>query len=362
MTEDETRPWQGPRSNIFEDRKMTNIAKAAPEGNPGIYVVSDIKRRERRTKLEMATIRNAIIANINEINPQTVRGVFYQMVGAEIVPKVEDRKGYGTVQRILFELRMAGDEKRRLAHELGIEYVADELLGIDNPDLSKSAAAILGKPSIPFDFIADNTRWMRKPTTHSGAKAAIEATAECYRRALWHDSDVYVEIWVEKDTVAGVIMEETEPFDVPLMVARGFSSLTFLYNSARAIADRGKPAHIYHCGDHDPSGRVSARAIERTLRRFAPEVEINFECIAVTPEQIEEWNLPTRPTKRNKNTHAKGFVGDSVELDAIPADKLRGLVRSCIERHIDKKKLEITKIAELSERKFLADLAGRLAP
>jgi hypothetical protein len=30
---------------------------------------------------------------------------------------------------------------------------------------------------------------------------------------------------------------------------------------------------------------------------------------------------------------AKKFVGTSVELDAIPAAKLRELVRECIERH-----------------------------
>jgi hypothetical protein len=70
-------------------------------------------------------------------------------------------------------------------------------------------------------------------------------------------------------------------------------------------------------------------------------------------EQVEQWNLPTRPTKQS-DTRAKKFGSAvSVELDAIPAHQLRGVVRECIERHVDKQKLELLRIAEKSEREFL---------
>jgi hypothetical protein len=32
-------------------------------------------------------------------------------------------------------------------------------------------------------------------------------------------------------------------------------------------------------------------------RRQAPDAEIHFKRLAVTPEQIPAWDLPTRPTK-----------------------------------------------------------------
>ena len=41
-----------------------------------------------------------------------------------------------------------------------------------------------------------------------------------YRRAIWDDQDVYVEIWLEKDALAGVVYDETEKWDVPFMVTR----------------------------------------------------------------------------------------------------------------------------------------------
>ena len=87
-------------------------------------------------------------------------------------------------------------------------------------------------------------------------------------------------------------------------------------------------------------GQDAARDIEAKLRRYAPDAEIHFERVAVTRQQVEQWNFPTRPTKMF-DTRAKKFNGTSVELDAILAAQLRTLVRDCIERHVDKHRLEI---------------------
>jgi hypothetical protein len=208
------------------------------------------------------------------------------------------------------------------------------------------------KEQIPFEWITDNTRLMRKPSSFTNLKSCLEATAKFYRRNVWSNMSVYVEVWVEKDALSGVLMTETEVYDVPLMTARGYSSISFLHTAAMTIKAKDKPAYIYHFGDLDPSGRDAARDIEAKLRRYAPRADIHFECPAVTREQVEQWNLPTRPTKMT-DTRAKKFQGSSVELDAIPAAKLRGLVRGCIEQHIDQKNYELLKTTEKSEREFL---------
>jgi hypothetical protein len=104
---------------------------------------------------------------------------------------------------------------------------------------------------------------------------------------------------------------------------------------------------------NSPSGVDAARDIETKLRRYAPGAEIHFERPAVTRAQVDEWNLPTRPTKQT-DTRAKKFGNStSVELDAIPAEKLRALVRECIERHVDQRQLSILRTAEESERELL---------
>jgi hypothetical protein len=303
---------------------MHNIVDPAIAGNghdspPGFYVASDIKpKRQRRTKAAVLSIRDHIKDILEQNSPQTVRQVYYALTVRGAISKTETEY-QRTVIRLLTEMREAG--------------------------------------AIPFGWIADNTRWMRKLSAFTGIEACLNSTANSYRRDLWSSMPIYVEIWCEKDALAGVLTEETEVYDVPLMVARGYSSVSFLHSAAMAIKDRGKPAYIYHFGDLDPSGVDAARDIEAKLRRYAADVEIHFERPAVTRAQVEEWDLPTRPTKQT-DTRAKKFNGTSVELDAIPADKLRDLVRECIEQHADQHQFRILKVAEESERDLLKKWAA----
>ena len=213
---------------------------------------------------------------------------------------------------------------------------------------------------MPYGWLADSTRWQRKPKTYSGVADALEHTAKFYRRALWDGIDAYAEIWLEKDALAGVIYPITSMYDVPLMVARGYASLSFLHSAAEAINDLIVPVYIYHLGDFDPSGVNAGEKIEETLREMAPDAEIYFERVAVTPEQIAVWDLPTRPTKAT-DTRAKSFCAESVELDAIAPDDLRTLVSDVIERHLPQQEFEILKEAEKSERELLSALARREA-
>jgi hypothetical protein len=244
----------------------------------------------------------------------TVRQIFYRLVAAEMIAK-DEHEYKNTVCALLLQMRRDGE--------------------------------------VPFHWVVDNTRWMRKPRTFNSLKEALADCAASYRRAIWHGLPVYVECWCEKDALAGVMMEETDPYDVPLMVARGFSSESYLHSAAEQIVAARRPAYIYHFGDHDPSGVKAAADIERKLRGFAPGAEIHFERVAVTEQQIVDMSLPTRPTKREGNAHAKGFEGNSVDLDAIPPMELRRLVRECIERHIPPGYMESLEVAEQSEREIL---------
>jgi len=141
------------------------------------------------------------------------------------------------------------------------------------------------------------------------------------------------------------------------MIARGYASLTFLHSSAEYIEAVDKPTYIYQLGDHDPSGVDAARKIEETLRELAPNAEIYFERLAVLPEQIDQWSLPTRPTKTT-DTRSKNFVGESVELDAIEPEELRNIVLEAIERHISPVDLSTLRAAEKSERAMIGGLVG----
>jgi hypothetical protein len=274
--------------------------------------------RQRRTKAEMQHIREAIVAELEAEHPMTDRQVFYRLVSLRVVDKTEAEYKQ-TVCRLLGEMRLAGE--------------------------------------IPFSWIADNTRWMRKPRTYTGLQHFLELSAETYRRAVWTSQSNYVEVWLEKDALAGVLYQVTEEWDVPLMVTRGYASLSFLHSAAATIAEKKKPAYIYYLGDHDPSGVDIPRVVERRLCEFAPGADIHFETIAVTPSQIIRWDLPSRPTKPT-DTRSKNFPGRSVEVDAIPPGQLRSLVAFYVQLHIDAETRQRLLAVEEAERETLARVAA----
>lgn len=215
--------------------------------------------------------------------------------------------------------------------------------------------------AVPYGWLADNPRWQRKPTTFSSIEHALDETARFYRKSLWNNAGAYVELWLEKDALSGVVYPVTSLYDVPLMVARGYASLSFLATAAEYINSLDVPAFIYHLGDFDPSGVDAGRKIEQTLRELAPAAEIHFERLSVNRDQIFKWQLPTRPTKQT-DSRSKGFGAVSVELDAIDPRRLRAIVEEAINRHLPQDELEVLIAAEESEKSLLLNLIGKMGP
>jgi hypothetical protein len=249
-----------------------------------------------------------------------VRGLYYQAEVAGVPGITKDNKDYNKVQHQVLVLRRSG----RLA----------------------------------YNHIADATRWMRKPRSHTGIRAALEDTAKFYRKDLWNDADTYVEVWCEKDALAGAIYPITELYDVPLMVTRGFSSETFAYEAIAQRDGDARPYHVYYLGDFDRAGRDGAYSLEEKLRRFGDEdgIEIFFESIAVTEWQIRDWGLSTREPKRKLKADQRWEYDFACELDAIPPDTMRDLVEGAINLHLPQKQLAVLKAAEESEREIIARL------
>jgi hypothetical protein len=255
-----------------------------------------------------------------ELKPCTVRQVFYQAVVRGHVEKSET--AYEKVQRALLTLRRTG--------------------------------------ALPYSAITDGSRSYYEPDTFDGLQDALEHTAHLYRRNLWADVGRRVEFWLEKEALRGVVSPITWRHAVPLYVSRGFASESYLYEAAQEIRDAGRPAYVYQLGDHDPSGVKAAQAIERKLREFVGgRVPVHFERLAVTEAQIHFLNFPTRPTKQS--THATGWRGDSVELDAIHPDTLRYLVEGAILDHLPDDKRRAVEVAEESERELLRAMARKVA-
>jgi hypothetical protein len=302
---------------------MTTLPAVEPAVNAEFYGTSPLKR-SRRTSDEMKAMLVAIQTILDAEDDQiTIRHLFYRLVGQHVIAKTET--AYKSLCSHLSKWRRSGE--------------------------------------IEWGAFSDSTCWHIQDKVFDDMQAALADAASTYRRNLWRTQPCYVEVWVEKDAMAGIVAPVANAFGVPVFVARGFASLSSLYEAANTFKDvveGGKRPIIYHLGDYDPSGVAAGESIQAAFREDF-EVDVQFIRAAVTPEQIQRLKLPTRPVKTTDGRAKKWTGGDCVELDTMPPNETRRLVEECITKHIDQRQWEITKIAEASERTLLKQICRRKA-
>ena len=244
--------------------------------------------------------------------PVTLRQIYYQLVARKIIPN--EQRFYQSLSRLC-------------------------VIGRDKGVLSE-------------DSFADRLRVFDKRSSWEDLTEFAETVKRSYHRDGWQGQTDYIEIWTEKDALRGVIGPITEDYDVGLLVVRGQVSRTAIYEASRRYDGNEKERYLYYFGDFDPSGLSIYKSITERLGEFCPDV--NFERVALKPEQIAAYHLPHDPAKRSDPNYKKfvGKHGDNVvELDALPPDVLRKMVESCIEAHIDVKVFERVRETEKREQK-----------
>jgi len=295
--------------------------------NDAVQFINQIRKVNGKNNLQDDTAELwvnifKVFTEVRQVVPSiTLRQLFYQLVSKNAIPKTE--AGYKKVMR---QLRAMRREK-----------------------------------FIPYSWVADNTRWVRRAASYTDLRSFLDEQSRIYRKSIWNSQDNFIEIWCEKDALAGVISDVTYSWDVPLYVTRGYSSDTLAYNAVNHYQDENKPVKIYYFGDWDPSGKDISRDLEEKTQYFADDlgVRVQFERCALLPQQIQMWDLPTRPTKKT-DSRSKNFSGDSVELDAIPPKQLQEIIEGIIVSNVDPKIYKRTLEIEKVERENLEQLIQKL--
>jgi hypothetical protein len=261
------------------------------------------KIQYRTKKLHRATLE--IIEKVNEIIDNyaeqgyllTVRQIFYQMVSRNLIENTE--ADYTNLCNKIKDGRYAG--------------------------------------LIDWESIEDRTRFLRQLQHWSDPAEIIEAAANSYRINLWEDQEYYLEVWVEKDAIVGIVEQASNRYDVPCFSCRGYGSTTEYWNAAQRIIDHNRPCVILHLGDHDPSGQDMTRDIQDRLTEF--EADVQIKRIALNMPQIELYKPPPQMAKKSdKRTQGyieKHGVLHSWELDALEPSILDSLITEHILEYLD---------------------------
>jgi hypothetical protein len=135
----------------------------------------------------------------------------------------------------------------------------------------------------------------------------------------WYDQPEYVEVWEEKNDLLPAFESMLKDKHIKIRANKGYPSLVFLYKCTqelkRLIEMYGfepENIHIKYCGDQDPSGENIDWYIKRRLKQLGIE-GVDFQRVAVTPEQIEHYNLPLldiekKADKKAPNPNMQEFI------------------------------------------------------
>jgi hypothetical protein len=175
----------------------------------------------------------------------------------------------------------------------------------------------------PF-AIVDRSRPVYGKEVWGGIDEFLEGIPDLFNLDYWRDSPIKPQVWTEKDALSQVMYEIASKYQVDIYVTRGFLSIS--------NKNRWGGGTILYFGDYDPSGLYIDKDI-----RFDMVFE-NFKRIALTSEQVREYDLPSFKVKRGdpRTPRYRAVYGDfGWELDALPSDILKNLVGEAIEEYVD---------------------------
>ena len=203
-----------------------------------------------------------------DITP-TLRTLFYRLVSLEVIPNTS--QAYKQLSSITVKARKTGKIRWDSFSDEGRLVLADFAEDYRTPE---------EHVQVGIDFLKN--------------------ASQNYNVPRWYKQPNYVEVWIEKLALADTFSSFLEDQDVKIGIDRGYSGWSFLYENCmrlQRVKKSGKDIHILYFGDFDPSGDDMERHLDKALCYFGLE-DIDLQRIAVSEEQIEEFNLPPYPRVR----------------------------------------------------------------
>lgn len=213
---------------------------------------------------------------------------------------------------------------------------------------------------IPWNWVEDRLRRPRHVGMWDDLPSFMEAVKRSYRRDIWQTQEDYFEFWLEKDALSGIFQDILDDYGITLNVGRGYDGWSSLKNASDRYTD--KEVTILYYGDFDPSGEDMVDSMRKRLAFFGCFPDI--KKLAITKEDIEEFDLPPEPGKlsdsRSAGFEAKHGELIQVELDALPISELRRRIKQSIEDHLDMDAYNACRDEEEEEDERLAKIVDRM--
>jgi len=279
-----------------------------------IEIQEQIEKSVHRKTAELIGYVNRILEENKQFGRVTVRQVYYQLVSRGVIEN--SKKSYANFINHLTTGRKAGvipwdafEDRSRIYHK------------------EPTPKYDIHKKKDPQRELEDWFQYALDP----------QVSTE-YDLPIWFRQPYYIELWVEKDALAGFLSPICEELGVSLVVSRGYTSYTFKEEAKKrflGIQEMGREPVLLYLGDLDPSGYDIFRCLKEEMG-----IERIFR-IGLHPEDVKQYGLVSNPIK-DGDLRSNGFKkmfpeleAQVYELDALPPGELMDRARRNILKYFD---------------------------
>jgi len=216
---------------------------------------------------------------------------------------------------------------------------------------------------IDWDSIVDRTRELKALGHWNSPADVLDSAAYSYRTDLWQSQPYRLEVWIEKEALAGVIEGVCKQWDVPYFSCKGYNSQSEMWRAGQRLlelAESGYMVRVLHLGDHDPSGIDMTRDIRDRLNMFAEPNDIVVKRIALNMDQVEELKPPPNFAKLSDARSADyiaEYGDESWELDALSPAYINDLIQEEVAEVLDQDAWQSAKAEDEADRQKLGAVA-----
>jgi hypothetical protein len=279
-------------------------------------VVAPWRPQERTRPRLDATL--ALLAEYEHHLPVTLRQLFYLLVARQIVAKTE--ANYRQVGDMLVRAGRAG-------------VVPWSAIRDDRDDL-------------PYSLLGDGPDGVFAALRRAVRYFEVDPQLGQLRRRL---------LVSEHAGLSPQLRAVCDPFGVPVIASGGFDSVTAKQGLAELMAEAGEAFEVLHVGDLDDAGEDIYSALSEDVAAFAERlgIDVTFARLAVTPEQVTLYALPTAVAIDPKR------VEHVVQVEALPPDVLTGIIEAALRERLD---LELVAEAGRLSEQVRVGAEARLRP
>lgn len=276
----------------------------------------------------------------------------------------------GKTRKIIETANMIIEEYKADGYDLTLrqlyyQFVARDIIPNKQSEYNKLGTAVNNgrlAGEIDWHSIVDRTRKHESNPHWDSPSDIIEDSADQYAIDTRSDQNDYLEVWVEKDALVGVIERACEPLDIGYLSCRGYVSQSAMWRAAMRFKrqeQNGKDSTVLlHLGDHDPSGIDMTRDIQDRLYMFGSRVIV--KRIALDMEQVEKYQPPPNPARTTDSryaTYRDKYGDDSWELDALDPRVITELITNQAADYTDNNRRKALIEKQEEERQEIQEIA-----